>query len=50
MESLLFGIRPHDPATFAGVAGLLVLVSLAAVLVPTQRAMKIGPATALRAE
>ena len=50
LESLLFGVRPHDPATFAGVAGFLILVSLGAVLVPTRRAMKIDPATALRAE
>ena len=41
MESLLFGVRPHDPATFMAVGGLLVLASLAAVLVPTRRAMKI---------
>jgi len=50
MESLLFGVRAHDPATFASVAALLVLVSLAAVLVPTRRAIKIDPTTALRAE
>jgi putative ABC transport system permease protein len=50
LESLLFSVRPHDPAIFAGVAGILVLASMAAVLVPTRRAMKIDPTTALRAE
>jgi len=50
LESLLFGVRPHDPATFVGVAGILVLASLTAVLVPARRAMKIDPTTALRAE
>ncbi|PYT28185.1 MAG: hypothetical protein DMG57_16020 [Acidobacteria bacterium] len=50
LESLLFGVRPHDPATFAVVASVLVLASLAAVLAPCRRAMKIAPTTALRWE
>ena len=50
LEDLLFGVRPHDFATFGGIAGLLVLASLAAVLAPARRAMKIDPTTALRAE
>ena len=50
LENLLFGVRPNDPATFAGVAGVLVLASLAAVLAPGRRAMKIEPTTALRWE
>jgi len=50
LETLLFGVRPDDPATFAGVACILLLVSVAAMLVPARRAMKIDPMTALRAE
>ncbi|MBZ5726792.1 MAG: hypothetical protein LAP87_17570 [Acidobacteriia bacterium] len=47
---LLFGVRPHDPAAFAGVVAVLLLASLAAVLAPARRAMKIDPTAALRAE
>ncbi len=50
LDSLLFGVRPHDVATFATVAGVLVLASFAAVLGPARRAMKIDPSMALRAE
>jgi len=50
LESLLFGVRPHDPATFGGVAGFMLLASLVAVLVPARRAMRVDPMVALRYE
>jgi predicted permease len=50
MSSLLFGVKPTDPLTFALVLALLLFVVLSACLVPAGRAMRIDPMTALRAE
>jgi putative ABC transport system permease protein len=50
LRNLLFSIGPHDPATFAGVALLLSLVTLAATLIPARKAMRADPALALRRE
>jgi putative ABC transport system permease protein len=48
MSSLLFGVSANDPVTFAAVAALLGMVTLAACLVPAKRATRLSPAEALR--
>jgi predicted permease len=50
MRSLLFGVSPHDPLTFAAVAGLLIVVALLASYIPARRAMLVDPIVALRYE
>jgi putative ABC transport system permease protein len=46
----LFNVSARDPLTYAAVAALIVIVSLLAVLVPGQRAARVDPVIALRAE
>jgi predicted lysophospholipase L1 biosynthesis ABC-type transport system permease subunit len=50
LKSLLYEVKPHDPAMYAVATFLLVLVSLAATLVPARAAMKVEPTVALRYE
>jgi len=49
-ESLLYGVTPSDPLTFGTVAGVITLVAVAACVVPTRRAMRVDPLTAIRAD
>ena len=50
MASLLYGVSPLDPVTFAAAAGLLVVVALTASYFPARRAALSDPAGTLRAD
>lgn len=48
--SLLFGVSPTDPMTFAAVGVLMLIVSMTACYVPARRALRVDPLVALRQE
>jgi predicted permease len=50
MTTLLFNVSPFDPITLTAVAGLLVVIALAACYVPARRAASVDPMLALRHE
>ena len=50
LDGLLFGLSPSDTVNLASAAMILVLVSLAAAILPTRRAASVDPLVALRYE
>ena len=48
LESILYGVGRHDPATIAGVALLVGLVTGVATYIPARRAASVEPTVALR--
>ena len=50
MTSLLFGVSPRDPWTFAATAGLLLLVAALSCFLPARRAANSAPMVSLRTE
>ncbi len=50
IQSMLYQTQPLDPAIFAGVSGVLLLVATIACIIPAARASRLNPMQALRSE
>jgi ABC-type lipoprotein release transport system permease subunit len=50
MKSLLFGVTPADPVTFAAVGTVLIGAAIIASYLPARRAASVDPIDALRME
>jgi putative ABC transport system permease protein len=50
LRTLLFGVTPAAPLVYSGTAAVLVVVALAACVIPAQRAARVDPVVALRDE
>jgi ABC-type antimicrobial peptide transport system permease subunit len=50
LQAVLFGVSPFDPIAFIGAPVFLLVVALAATLLPTRQALRADPVTTLRYE
>ncbi len=50
LSSVLYGVTPFDPATYAGVTAVVLGAALAAMWVPVRRAIRLDPIRTLRSE
>ncbi len=50
METMVFGVRPVDPATWGVATGALLAIGALAALIPALRATRVDPMVALRSE
>jgi putative ABC transport system permease protein len=50
LSSMLFGVSPTDPLTLLAVSGVMLMTAALASYVPAQRAMRVDPVEALRAD
>jgi putative ABC transport system permease protein len=50
LESYLYEVRPTEPGAFVLVAASMLVVAMAAVWLPTRRALRVDPMEALRAD
>jgi ABC-type antimicrobial peptide transport system permease subunit len=50
MGAMLYGVQPTDAVSFAAAAGVMLVASAAAALVPARRATGVDPLRALRSQ
>jgi len=50
LTTMLFGVSAADPATYAGLATVMAIVSALACYVPARRAARVDPLAAIRGE
>ena len=48
IRGLLFGVAPHDPVTFVGVALMMAIIGIVACWIPARRAARVDPVIAMR--
>jgi putative ABC transport system permease protein len=48
IRGLLFGVAPHDPITFGGVAVIMAAIAIVACCIPALRAARVDPAITMR--